>query len=236
MRAATAYFVGAGTIITAITIGLGGGIVAGNIMNPIAPKQGANTAELARRAGPTEATTNAASERIEYLTGSQAFGAMTAAPAQAQEDAKPSAKSLAKPGVKSDEAQTTQPSAAPSSQQNVAAEEPKRAAAQQPAKPAEQQAATEPSSSSTSEKSAPENANAKARDSDVKRAAAERHRAQRRERWAERRHYDGRDYSRRTDWNDVARNIREDSDARDVVARPRSGFPQFRLFGPDDGD
>ena len=32
MRASTAYFVGAGTIIVAIAIGLGGGIVAGNIM------------------------------------------------------------------------------------------------------------------------------------------------------------------------------------------------------------
>ena len=34
MRASTAYFVGAGTIVAAIAIGLGGGIVAGNIMNP----------------------------------------------------------------------------------------------------------------------------------------------------------------------------------------------------------
>ena len=32
MRASTAYFVGAGTIVAAIAIGLGGGIVAGNIM------------------------------------------------------------------------------------------------------------------------------------------------------------------------------------------------------------
>jgi hypothetical protein len=232
MRAATAYFTGAGTIIAAITIGLGGGIVAGNIMNPVAPKQGADTARLERQAEPKVTTTNAPAERVEYLTGSQAFGAMTAAPAQAQGDTKP----VAKP----DEAQTAKAGAAaspPQSAQNVAAEEPKSAAPpQQAAKPAEQQAAAEPSAAAVPEKSAAENANAKARDSDVKRAASERRRAERRERWAERHHYVGRDYSRRTDWNDVARNIREDSDTRDVVARPRSGLPQFRLFGPDDGD
>ena len=38
----------------------------------------------------------------------------------------------------------------------------------------------------------------------------------------------------RPDWDDVARNVREDSDARDVSSRPRGGFPQIRLFEPDD--
>jgi hypothetical protein len=55
----------------------------------------------------------------------------------------------------------------------------------------------------------------------------------RRERWAERRYYDSREARGtrdRTDWDDVARNIREDSDARDFSARPRGGL---RLFGPD---
>ena len=50
MRASTAYFVGAGTIIAAIVIGLGGGIVAGNIMNPITPKLGPDTSKVAQRA------------------------------------------------------------------------------------------------------------------------------------------------------------------------------------------
>ncbi|MGY3406357.1 hypothetical protein ACVWZV_002470 [Bradyrhizobium sp. GM5.1] len=100
----------------------------------------------------------------------------------------------------------------------------------QVAKPAERQASTEPSSSS-------DNAYAKARDSDVKRATSERRRTERRERWAERRHYDFRDprgMRDRTDWDDVARNIREDADAREVPSRPRGGFPQIRLFGDDD--
>ena len=230
MRASTAYFVGAGTIIAAIAVGLGGGIVAGNIMNPVASKQGPDTSKVAQRtATPAPASTNAPSERVNYLTGSQAFGAI---PAPAQAEAKPEA---AKP-----EPQTTQANAAPAAPQPSQAaaveppkEPPKPAAASspQPAKPAEQQASTEPSSSAN-------NAYAKARDSDVKRAASERRRAERRERWAERRYYyesrEPRGMRDRTDWDDVARNIREDSETRNVASRPRGGFPQIRLFGPDD--
>lgn len=216
MRASTAYFVGAGTIIAAIAIGLGGGIVAGNIMYPVAPKQGPDTGKVAQR---TEAP--APSERVNYLTGSQAFGAMMAAPAQAEP--KPEA---AKPDTQATRANAEPPPPQPS--QAAAVEPPK--SSPQAAKPAEQQASTEPSPS-------PNNAYARARDSDVKRAASERRRAERRERWAERRHYEFREprgMRDRTDWDDVARNIREDSDARDFASRPRGGFPQIRLFGPDD--
>ena len=232
MRASTAYFVGAGTIVAAIAIGLGGGIVAGNIMNPIAPKQGPDTSKMAQRAetAATPATTNAPSERVQYLTGTQAFGAVVAAPAQAQEEAKADIKPEMKP-----ETQTTQASAeppAPRPSQAAAVEPPKPAPALPPqaAKPGEQQASTEPSAS-------PDNAYAKGRDSDVKRAASERRRVERRERWAERHRYDSRDQRGmrdRTDWDDVARNIREDSDSRDVANRPRGGFPRMMLFGPDD--
>lgn len=213
MRASTAYFVGAGTIVAAIAIGLGGGIVAGNIMNPVAPKQGPDTSKMAQRAEAAKpATTNTPSERLQYLTGSQAFGAMIAAPAQAEAKSEP-----AKSDTQASQATAEPPKPAPASPPQVA-------------RPAEQQAPTEPPSS-------PDNAYAKARDSDVKRAASERRRMERRERWAERRHYDPREprgMRDRTDWDDVARNIREDSDARDVASRPRSGLPQIRLFGPDD--
>lgn len=233
MRASTAYFVGAGTIVAAIAIGLGGGIVAGNIMNPVSPKQGPDTSKIAQRADAKPATTDAPSERLQYLTGSQAFGAMVAAPAQAEakSDAKPEstpeAKSeAAKPGTQTTQANAEQPS------QAAAVEPPKPAPASPPqlAKPAAQQASTEPSSPA-------DNAFAKARDSDVKRATSERRRTERRERWAERRHYDSREprgMRDRTDWDDVARNIREDADAREVPSRPRGGFPQIRLFGDDD--
>lgn len=239
MRASTAYFVGAGTIVAAIAIGLGGGIVAGNIMNPIAPKQGPDTSKMAQRAEAaapvnTPAATNAPSERVQYLTGSQAFGAVIAAPAQAQDEAKSETKPETKPETRTTQAKAEPPAPPPS---RAAAVEPPREQAKpasppQAAKPAEQQASTEPSSSA-------DNAYAKARDSDVKRAASERRRTERRERWAERHRYDFREQRGmrdRTDWDDVARNIREDSDARDYANRPRSGFPQIRLFGPDDDD
>lgn len=233
MRASTAYFVGAGTIVAAIAIGLGGGIVAGNIMNPVSPKQGPDTSKMAQRADAKPATTNAPSERLQYLTGSQAFGAMVAAPAQAE--AKSEAKSEEKSEAAKPDTQTTQANAAPPAQQpsqGAAVEPPKPASASPPqvAKPAAQQASTEPSLS-------PDSAYAKARDSDVKRATSERRRTERRERWAERRYYESREprgMRDRTDWDDVARNIREDSDARDVSSRPRGGVPQIRLFGIDD--
>lgn len=221
MRASTAYFVGAGTIIAAIAIGLGGGIVAGNIMNPVAPKQGPDTSKMAQRAeAATPASTNAPSERVNYLTGSQAVGAMIAAPARAEAKAE-----AARPDTQTAPANAEPPAPQPS--QAAAVEPPKPAPASPPraAKPVEQQASTEPSS--------PDNAFAKARDYDVKRAATERRRAERRER----RHQDLREprgMRDRTDWDDVARNIREDSDARDYAGRPRGGLPPIRLFGPDD--
>lgn len=230
MRASTAYFVGAGSIVAAMAIGLGGGIVAGNIMQPMAAKQGPDTSKMERRADTDAAatTTSAPPERVQYLTGSQSFGAMIATPAQAQGEAK----SESKPD--SGSAQANAEPAAPSTPQTAAVEPPKPAPSSPPqaTKPVEQKAATEPASS-------PDNAYAKARDSDVRRAASERRRAERHERWAERHRYDQRDARGardQTNWDDVARNVREDSDARDYASRPRGGFPQIRLFGPDDDD
>jgi hypothetical protein len=210
MRASTAYFVGGGTIVAAIAIGLGGGIVAGNIMNPIAPKQGPDASKQERRAAPVT-TADASSARVQYLTGSQVFGAVIATSAHAGATSTANA-----------EPQTPSPTVANETR-------PASTPAAQPTKPAEQQASTEPVP-------APENAYAKAKDGDVKRAASERRRADRRQRWAERHRYDMHD---RTDWDDVARNVREDADAREFTASPRRGYrqspgyPQIRLFGSD---
>lgn len=236
MRASTAYFVGAGTIVVAIAIGLGGGIVAGNIMNPVAPKQGPDTGKMAQRAeaAATPATTSAPSDRVQYLIGSQAFGTIVAAPAEAKDEVKADAKPEAGPEAKPD-TQSTQANAepAPAPSQAAAVEPPKQqikpTSPSPVTKPAEQQASTEPVAS-------PDNAYAKARESDVKRTTSERRRTDRRERSAERYRYDSREprgMRDRTDWDDVARNIREDSDARDVASRPRG---RIMLFGPGDDD
>jgi hypothetical protein len=225
MRASTAYFVGAGTIVAAIAIGLGGGIVAGNIMQPIAPKQGPDTGKMAQRAeAATPVATKASSERVQYLTGSQNFGAAIAAPAQAEGEAK----AELKPDTPTTQANAEPPAPQPS--QAAAVEPSKPVPPPQAAKPAEQQASTEPSSS-------PDNAYAKARDADMKRAASERRRMDRRERWSDRHRYDSREQRGtrdRTDWDDIARNVREDSNSRDVASRPRGGSPRIMLFGRDD--
>jgi len=188
MRASTAYFVGAGTIIAAIAIGLGGGIVAGNIMNPITPKQASDSGKPEQRAE-TVAATNVPSEHLQYLRGSQAFGAVFTPPAQRQT-------------------------------MTARAEPPAAQTAKPVDKPAERQASTEQASS-------PENAYAKARDSELKRATSERRRADRRQHHR----YEMRD---RTDWDDVARNVHEDSDGREFSPGARRGLPQIRLFGGDD--
>lgn len=223
MRASTAYFVGAGTIIAAIAIGLGGGLVAGNIMNPVspnptAPKRSADASKVEQRA----VATTAPSEPLQYLAGSQVF---SAAPApQAQVSGAVSGTAPAAQAAKTTAAATPAPAVPPAP-----------TAAANDAKPAEQKASAEPPSSV-------ENAYAKAKESDLKPTASERRRVERRQRWVERRRsYDTRDSREqrgRTDWDDVARNVHEDSDAREEArefpSRPRWGAPQMRLFGPDD--
>ncbi|MBR0719179.1 hypothetical protein [Bradyrhizobium liaoningense] len=194
MRASTAYFVGAGTIVAAIAIGLGGGLIAGNIMHPVTPKQGPDTAKYERRAEPVvaAATASGPSEHVRYLTGSQVFGAVFAPPAHAESQTK--------------------------------------TASTEPPAPAANDART------ANAAYAPENAYAKASESDTKRAAQERRRAERQQHWAERRRQEMRGPRDRTDWNDVARSVREDSESREFIASRRPALPQIRLFGSDDDD
>ena len=80
MHASAAYCVGAGTVVAALAIGLGGGLIAGHVMKPASPRQDSDTSRIERRAEPVTAT-NARPERVQYLSGSQAFGAV---PAQAE--------------------------------------------------------------------------------------------------------------------------------------------------------
>ena len=229
MRASTAYFVGAGTIIAAIAIGLGGGIVAGNIMNPVTPK-GPDTSKVAQRAeAAAAATADAPSERVRYLTGSQAFGGMIGAPARAEVASEP-AKTDTQPTQANAEPQEQPPSQAAAVEPPKEPSEPAGASSSRAVKSLDRAASADPTSS---------DAFAKASDADVKRAAAERRRMELRERRAERRRHvhpspEQRGMRDRTDWDDVARNIRRDSEAHDYAGRPRDGFPQIRLFGLDD--
>src|SRR5260370_8877314 len=52
MRASTAYFVGAGTVIAAIVAGVGGGLLIGDVISPKSPKQGIEMTRLDGRVSP----------------------------------------------------------------------------------------------------------------------------------------------------------------------------------------
>ena len=250
MRASMAYLAGAGTIVVAIAIGLGGGLVAGNIMNPHQPKQGAETSKLERRASPvaqaaaadtadvaprpaTGSLNNAAAAPVPYAQATQRAGFVaTSAPSgsTAQQD---NAKTAEPTAEKTAAASTVAP--------ELAAAPPSSASAQQPQQPKQAQ---QPSPPAASQPSKPEQAYAKASASDLKREARDRRRSERHEHWAQRHRRDWRerDYAgarearswrgrAEPDWGDVDRSIRDD-DQRDYASSPRP-YPQFRLFGED---
>ena len=87
MRASTAYFAGAGTVVAAIVAGIGGGLLFANMLSPKAPKQGMEQTRLERRMSPQPIqASDAAAQPVPYLAASQppAPGvAAAAAPAQA---------------------------------------------------------------------------------------------------------------------------------------------------------
>lgn len=248
MRASMAYFVGAGTIIVAIGLGLGGGLVAGNIMSPTAPKQGDETAKMEQPAKPmaaadkVAAVENKASQPVPYLAESiqSPFGAPYVPAAQASPEQaaaeKATAKSESSPPQPAGTAAQQAPSERASSVRDANAKaddaDVRRAAS---AKTTAQQGASERASSA-------EDANGKADDADAKHAASEQRRAERHRRWVERHRRqreareqrEARQQRDRTDWNDVARAVHEDSDYRDSRSERSYGYPQVQLFGPDD--
>jgi hypothetical protein len=90
MRSATAYFAGAGTVIAAITAGLGGGLLISNIVSPQQPKQGSSeVTRLERRMSPGPIPANGKLEPVPYLAASQISAAIAETPAP-QRQPKPS--------------------------------------------------------------------------------------------------------------------------------------------------
>ena len=84
MRSAMAYFAGAGTVIVAISAGLGGGMLISNIVSPNQPKQGSTEmTRLERRMSPEPIQAmNGSSQPVPYLAESQVPAAVAEAPAQ----------------------------------------------------------------------------------------------------------------------------------------------------------
>src|SRR4029077_16846823 len=84
MRITTAYFAGVGTVVAAVAMGLGGGLLISNIVSPHEPKTEMSKLELRMSAKPI-AVSNAPSEPVPQIQVNQATpSAANAAPAQPQ--------------------------------------------------------------------------------------------------------------------------------------------------------
>jgi hypothetical protein len=213
MRTSMAYFAGAGTVITAIVAGVGGGLLMANMVSPKTAKQGTEMSVLERRmshepikaaAGPSEPVPVAAPQP------SVLAAAVATAPPQAQTGTA----NASTPAQPADTSQTQ--AATPTSQ----AETP----APQPAAPAAQPVVRE-------QAAAPDDGLAKARGGEARRAEGNR-RFERRQQWTERRRYKPR---QQQELIAVEEKVREDTEPRRAfVAEPaRTELPRIHLFGPD---
>jgi len=169
MRARTAYLAATGAAAIAVVAGLSGGLMIAAVMNPKPGGQGTDTTRLERR---VSSAPMQASGEVPYVAPTMAFAdvAAAAAPGAAQPSPRSSAAKAA--SAQAPPAQTT-------------------ASNDQPARPDASKSNSEalaPPSATDNQATAPEDAMAKARDSDVKRAA-QRRRIERRQRWADRRRY-----------------------------------------------
>jgi len=219
MRTSTAYFAGIGTVVAAVVAGLGGGYLAANIVSPPFPA----VSKLERRmsAEPIPVST-APAEPVPYVAATKP----AAVPAQEQTQQQPQIEAAA-------------PSATPARAEektanNAAAAQP-APSPPQPSKPAEQ---------ADEKTAAPREAYARAGDADLKRAAVEKRRAERRQRWADRRRFK---QPREQELEAVEERVREVTEPRRIrireegepknmfTAEPaRSETPRIRLFDQDD--
>jgi hypothetical protein len=207
MRASTAYFAGAGTVVMAIVAGVGGGLLIADIVSPKSPKQGTEMTRLERRMSPEPIqAAPGPSEPVQYLAAPQlsALGAaVAAAPAQAQTEA--------------------------GNSQSAGAQPAETAAAAQPDAPAPQAATPAAQPVAHEQAAAPENALAKARDAEMKRAV-EKRKLERRQQWAEKRRQ-----RQQQELRAVEERVREETGPTQVFAAEpvRIEMPQIRLFGQE---
>jgi hypothetical protein len=224
MRTSTAYFAGVGTVIVAISAGLGGGYLAANIANPPSP----GVSKLERRMSSEPISVAAAPTQPEPR---EVVPNPASAPAPEQPQAHPQTEPATSPAinVRAEEKAVSNDAAA---QPAPLASPPAKSAEPKPAEPAAEKPA------------ASREAFAKARDADVKRAEAGKRRAERRQAWAERRRVQ---QPRDQELEAVEESVREVTEPRRIrireEAEPRAMFaeqpsrgdmPRIRLF--DRGD
>jgi outer membrane biosynthesis protein TonB len=229
MRISTAYFAGVGTVIVAVTAGLGGGYLAANITSP--PLQTVSKLERRMSAEPIAVST-APAEPVPRAAATNT----ASAPPQEQPQQQP------QPQQQTPQPQQQTEAAAPSANNaraeqktadNVAASHPVQSPPQA-AKSAEQ---------AEDKTAASRDAIARARDADIKRADAEKRRAERRQRWADRRRFqqpreqelEAVEGSVREVTEPRRIRIREEAEPREMFVAPARGeMPRIRLFDQDD--
>ena len=161
MRASMAYFAGVGTVVAAVAVGLGGGLLISNIVSPHEPRIEMSKLEQRMAAAPITATT-APSEPVPRIAATTADETdVSAAPQQTEPQQTVASQPPAPQTPPKPEPQTTASNAAA---------------------PAEEKTEVEKAA-------APQEAFARARDADIKRAAVEKRRAERRQRWEEKRRF-----------------------------------------------
>jgi hypothetical protein len=248
MRTSTAYFAGVGTVIAAVSAGLGGGYLAANVTHP--PTQAVSKLERRMSAEPITVST-APAEPVPHVAAADPTKP-AAAPAQEQTQQQPQTQQRPNTQQPQPQIEAAVPAANPARAEekpahNVAVVQPPP----QPSKPADQ----------ADEKTAgPREVYARASDADVKRADAEKRRAERRQQWTDKRRLK---QPREQDLSNQPREpeldavearvrevteprrirIREEGEPRGLFAEPRrremfaepvrSETPRIRLFDQD---
>ena len=234
MRTSTAYFAGIGTVIFAVGAGLGGGYLAANIAHP--PVQAVSKLERRMSAEPIPVAT-APAEPVPY---SAAPVTTNSSPAPAEQQAQPQPAQPQPPQTQA---------AAPAANASPAEEKTANSVAAMPPAPPQPSKAAEQVDDRTA---APRESYAKASDTDIKRAAAEKRRAERRQQWADKRRWK---QPREQELDAVEDKVREateprririreegeprgffgETGRRDMFAEPaRSEAPRIKLFDQDD--
>jgi hypothetical protein len=215
MRASMAYFAGAGTVLAAIVGGVGGGLLIADIVSPKTPKQELSRLERHVAQQPIPAATTP-SEPVPYLSAPQPSAPGTTV-AAAQEQPQPQTQTAAT-------APPAQPADASQAKQAESPAKQAEAPAPKPAAPVAQPVVHELNA-------VPDDALAKARGGEVRRAEANR-KFERRQQWTDRRRYKQR---QQQELIAVEEKVREDTEPRrEYAAEPaKIEMPLIRLFGPE---
>jgi hypothetical protein len=232
MRMSTAYFAGAGTVVIAVAIGLGGGLLMAEMMNPRVPT---DTARLERRTAPQPAPTPAPSAVANSVTSAStsSYLAATQAAARTPVVVKPAGDGQPNPQAIAEPPQPSPVTAAAAVPTQTAVAEP--ASAPAAANMSQQQASPPEAAYAKASDADLKSSDGKSRDTDSRRAERERRRTERRQQWAEHRRQ-RRDLDTRPDMRAVEQAVREDTEARPayVVERVGPTTPRFNLFDEND--